>query len=76
MILPGLLALVGALATLQAAPDSSPDASPAPPPEPRTPWVVGEPLPHVHLPDVTTNACVDLARYRGKKLLLIEFASW
>ncbi len=72
MILPGLLVLVGALATLQAAPD----ASPAPPPEPRTPWVVGEPLPHVHLPDVTTNACVDLARYRGKKLLLIEFASW
>jgi len=39
-------------------------------------WTVGEPAPHVHLPDIATGAAYDLERYRGKKVLLAEFASW
>ena len=44
--------------------------------EPVTQWVVGEPAPHVHLPEITSGAAIDLARYHGKKVLLVEFASW
>jgi len=43
---------------------------------PRVPWTVGEPLPHVHLPDLRDGTEVDLASFRGRRLLLIEFASW
>ena len=39
-------------------------------------WKVGEPLPHVHLPTLDGEREVDLASFRGTKLLLIEFASW
>jgi hypothetical protein len=42
----------------------------------QTPWKTGQPLPHVHLPDVADGTEVDLASFRGKKLVLIEFASW
>ena len=40
-----------------------------------TPWQPGERLPHVHLPTLEGEE-IDLADYRGQKLLLIEFASW
>ena len=43
----------------------------------QTPWKVGERLPHVHLPAIHGgHGAVDLASFRGKKLLLLEFASW
>lgn len=45
-------------------------------PEPHTTWTVGEPAPHVHLPEITTGRAIDLTQYRGKKILLAEFASW
>ena len=45
-------------------------------PQERSLWTVGEPAPHVHLPDIATGAAYDLERYRGKKVLLAEFASW
>ena len=41
-----------------------------------SPWQVGRPAPHVHLPDIDTGDPVDLADFRGKKVLLAEFASW
>lgn len=37
---------------------------------------VGEPLPHIHMPDVRTGEPVDLDAFRGKKILIAEFASW
>lgn len=46
------------------------------PPVQDSPWVVGKPAPHVHLPDLRSGAAVDLADLRGKKVLLAEFASW
>ncbi len=42
----------------------------------QTPWQVGQPLPHVHLPTIDGKEEMDLSSFRGKKLLLIEFASW
>lgn len=48
----------------------------APVMETETFFVVGEPAPHVHLPDVRTGIPVELESYRGKKVLLAEFASW
>lgn len=39
-------------------------------------WTVGSPLPHIHLPEITTGKPIDLAQYRGKKILIAEFASW
>jgi hypothetical protein len=45
-------------------------------PQERALWTVGEVAPHVHLPDIATGRAVDLERYRGKKVLLAEFASW
>ena len=37
---------------------------------------VGEPLPHIHLPEIRTGEPIDLAQYRGRKVLIAEFASW
>ncbi len=42
----------------------------------KSPWEVGRPAPHVHLPDIRTGEAVDLATFRGKKVLIAEFASW
>ena len=42
----------------------------------QAPWKAGEPIPHVHLPDIRTGEAVDLSQFRGQRLLLIEFASW
>ena len=42
----------------------------------QSPWQVGQPLPHVHLPTIDGDQEVDLSVFRGKKLLLLEFASW
>ncbi len=48
----------------------------SPPPAQDTRWTVGQPAPHVHLPDIATGEALDLASYRGKKVLIAEFASW
>lgn len=37
---------------------------------------VGQPLPDLRLPTVERDATVALSQFRGKRLLLIEFASW
>ena len=42
----------------------------------QTSWQVGQPLPHVHLPTIDGKEEIDLSSFRGKKLLLVEFASW
>ena len=42
----------------------------------QTSWQVGQPLPHVHLPTIDGKEEMDLSSFRGKKLLLVEFASW
>lgn len=42
----------------------------------QTPYEVGRALPALRLPTVEDGRTVDLAGYRGKRLLLIEFASW
>lgn len=60
------------LLTLALCAVSAPQASS----EPVTQWVVGAPAPHIHLPEISSGAAIDLARYRGKKVLLVEFASW
>ena len=37
----------------------------------------GEPLPHLELPTIDGGEVVDLAEIgRGKKVLLVQFASW
>lgn len=36
----------------------------------------GELLPVLELPEIDGSGLVDLASFRGRKLLLIEFASW
>jgi len=41
-----------------------------------SPWQVGQPAPHVHLPDIATGEAVQLSDFRGTKVLLAEFASW
>ena len=38
--------------------------------------VVGEPHPPLELPTVEHDRTVRLSDYRGKKVLLIHFASW
>ena len=40
-----------------------------------TPYVVGEPVPALRLPTLDGET-VDLASFRGKRVLLIEFAAW
>ena len=42
----------------------------------QSPWRVGARAPHVHLPDIATGEPIDLAQFRGKKVLIAEFASW
>lgn len=37
---------------------------------------VGERHPDVTLPSIEDGAAVSLSQYRGRKLLLIQFASW
>ena len=41
-----------------------------------TPYRVGERLPELRLPAIDGQQTIDLAQFRGKRLLLIEFASW
>ncbi len=36
----------------------------------------GEPLPSLTLPTIDGTGSIDLAELRGKKVLLIQFASW
>ena len=38
--------------------------------------VVGQPHPQVKLPRIDTRDAVSLSDFRGKKVLLIHFASW
>lgn len=38
--------------------------------------VTGEPAPSIVLPTIQGEETVDLSAYRGKKVLLIQFASW
>ena len=38
--------------------------------------VVGELLPDLRVPTLDRKSAVSLSSFRGKKLLLIEFASW
>ena len=45
-------------------------------PSAQHPWRVGQPLPELRLPDVSGTRTVDLASFRGKRLVLFEFASW
>ncbi len=40
------------------------------------PAVVGEAYPPLRLPTIERDATIDLADFRGKRVLLIEFASW
>ena len=40
------------------------------------PWRVGAPLPDLSLPTIDGEQEIALADLRGKRLLLIEFASW
>ncbi len=40
------------------------------------PVAIGQPHPDFRLPDVTGSPPVSLSDYRGKKVLLIHFASW
>ncbi len=37
---------------------------------------VGEPLPSLWLPTLDGSSSIDLGSLRGRKLLLIQFASW
>ena len=37
---------------------------------------VGEPHPDFVLPDIETGKPVSLSHFRGKKILLLQFASW
>lgn len=39
-------------------------------------YAVGRPLPALRLPTIEGDRTIDLAALRGKRLLLIEFASW
>jgi len=38
--------------------------------------VVGQPHPDLELPDIESGRTVSLSGYRGRKVLLIHFASW
>ena len=40
------------------------------------PWKVGEMVPNVRLPTIDGKETVGLHGLRGKKILLIQFASW
>ncbi|MEM7306404.1 MAG: hypothetical protein AAF682_07035 [Planctomycetota bacterium] len=39
------------------------------------PWAIGEPLPDLRLPTIDGDTLA-LSDLRGKKVILIEFASW
>ena len=39
------------------------------------PWTVGEPLPELKLPTID-GGTLSLSELRGKRIVLIEFASW
>ena len=39
-------------------------------------YEVGAPLLELRLPDITDASTIDLAQFRGRKLVLFEFASW
>ena len=41
----------------------------------QSPYQVGEPLPALRLPELEGET-LDLAQFRGRKLVLFEFASW
>ncbi len=45
-------------------------------PAPQQPIEEGQVLPGLRLPTVTSGELVSLADLRGRKLLLVEFASW
>ena len=39
-------------------------------------WQVGRVVPHIHLPEISSGEAIDLADFRGQKILIAEFASW
>ncbi len=41
-----------------------------------SPWKEGEPLPALRLPTIDGAETIDLRGLRGKRTLLVEFASW
>ena len=41
-----------------------------------SPWKEGEPLPALRLPTIDGTETIDLRGLRGKRTLLVEFASW
>lgn len=46
------------------------------PPSAQDTWKVGSLIPHIHLPEISTGEDIDLADFRGQKVLIAEFASW
>ncbi len=81
VLLPLAVAPVAALASIQTAPPRAPVAAPADTADEqvlprRAPPQVGEPFGPLVLPTIDRAAVIDLADYRGRRLLLIEFASW
>ena len=40
------------------------------------PWRAGRRLPELRLPTIDGDRTIDLAELRGKRVLLVEFASW
>ena len=41
-----------------------------------TPWKTGQLVPELRLPTIDGSRTIALSELRGKKVLLIEFASW
>ena len=66
---------VATVSAALAAPARAHDGPPTPLP-PRPAPQVGQPFGPLVLPTLDGQRVVDLSVYRGKKLLLLEFASW
>lgn len=73
-----LLAAAALLALLPLAQDGAPGAEPpaAPVPAPDAWTTVGARVPALELPLIDGSGTFDLASLRGKRALLIQFASW
>lgn len=75
-----LLSTIALLALAQSGPasalEASPQASAIPVPSPSAWTTVGQRVPDLALPLVDGSGTFDLASLRGKRALLIQFASW
>jgi len=71
-----LIALAPQADTAAPAATTAPAPSPLLTPAPSPTFRVGEPLPALRLPDISGSTTVDLRDFRGRKLVLFEFASW